>query len=55
MFWGIALLVFGLIWYLNETGMVSIEPFWPSIVILAGLVLLVKAFLYKPKAEKRRR
>jgi tellurite resistance protein TehA-like permease len=54
MFMGIVLLVFGFIWYLNETGSIILEPFWPIIAILAGVLLILKAMMIHPETKRRR-
>lgn len=54
MFMGMVLIIFGLIWYLNDTGAIYLEPFWPIMVILAGLLLVFKASLMSSTAKKRR-
>jgi len=54
-FLGVIILIFGLIWYLRDTGSITLEPFWPIIAMLAGIVILIKAFLFKPEMMKKRR
>jgi hypothetical protein len=54
-FWGVLILLFGVIWYLNSTGQIKLEPFWPIVVMVFGLILICKAFIFPPmkKAGKR--
>jgi hypothetical protein len=54
MFMGFVLLVFGIIWYLNDTGSIILEPFWPIIAILGGLLVMFKAMMMHPETKKRR-
>ena len=54
MFMGFVLLVFGIIWYLNDIGSIVLEPFWPIIAILAGLLVMFKALIMHPEAKRRR-
>lgn len=51
---GLALIVFGLIWYLRDIGAIYLEPFWPIMVMLAGLLVLIKAFMMRPETKRRR-
>jgi len=53
-FWGILILIFGYLWYLNKTGGIELEPFWPIIVMLFGLVLIVKGFIFRPVKKGKR-
>jgi hypothetical protein len=54
---GLALLVFGALWYMIDTGAIVVSfPVLPFLVMLAGLAMLIKAFMYgAPMAEKKRR
>jgi fatty acid desaturase len=54
MLMGLALLVFGVIWYLREIGAIILEPFWPIMVMLAGLLVIFKAMIMHPEAKRRR-
>jgi uncharacterized membrane protein len=54
MLMGLAILVFGLLWYLRDTGAIYLEPFWPIMAMLAGLLLIIKAFVMYPETKKRR-
>ena len=54
MFMGLALLVFGVLWYMRDTGAIILEPFWPIIAILVGLLMVVKALVMYPETKKRR-
>lgn len=51
---GLALIVFGFLWYLRDIGAIYLEPFWPIMAILAGLVVFFKAFITYPETKKRR-
>jgi len=50
--WGAILLLFGVIWYLKETNAIVLEPFWPIMVMLFGLLLILKGFMLKPMKKK---
>lgn len=50
---GLVLLAFGIIWYMNETGAITLEPFWPIMAMLAGLLLIVKAIAMCPEKKRR--
>jgi zinc transporter ZupT len=54
LFCGLALLVFGVIWYLREIGAIILEPFWPIMVMLAGMILIIKALMTYPETKRRR-
>lgn len=54
LFCGLALLVFGVIWYLREIGAIILEPFWPIMVMLAGMILIIKALMTCPETKRRR-
>jgi len=54
MFMGLVLLVFGIIWYLKDTGAIYLEPFWPIIAMLAGLLLIFKALVMSPETKRRK-
>jgi hypothetical protein len=54
MFMGFVLLVFGIVWYMRDTGAIILEPFWPIIVILASLLIIVKALVMCPETKRRR-
>jgi len=51
---GLALLVFGFIWYLREIGAIILEPFWPIMVMLAGLLVIIKVMIMCPETKRRR-
>lgn len=53
-FMGLVFLVFGVVWYLRDTGAISLEPFWPIVAIIVGLLLILKAFMMSPQPKKRR-
>jgi hypothetical protein len=53
MFMGLVLLVFGIVWYMRDTGAITMEPFWPIIAVLAGLLLFVKALVMCPEKKRR--
>ena len=55
MFWGFIILIFGIVWYLRETGTIILEPFWPIIAIAFGLIILIKTFTFRPEMKKKRR
>ena len=52
MFLGIMILLFGVIWYLKETNAIVLEPFWPIMAMLLGLLLILKGFMLKPMKKK---
>ena len=54
MFIGFVLLVFGLVWYARDTGAIVLEPFWPIMAMLAGLLLIIKASMMSPTTKRRR-
>jgi hypothetical protein len=54
MFMGIVLLIFGIIWYMRNTGAITLEPFWPIMAMLAGLLIIVKTLVMHSKTKKRR-
>jgi len=51
-FLGILLLLFGIIWYLKETNAIVLEPFWPIMVMLFAVILILKGFMLKPMKKK---
>jgi len=51
-FLGGVILLFGILWYLRDTNYIVLEPFWPILVIIAGLVILLKGFVFKPMKRK---
>jgi hypothetical protein len=53
MFMGLVLIVFGIVWYMRDTGAITLEPFWPIIAMLAGLLLIVKALVMCPEKKRR--
>lgn len=54
MFAGLVLLVFGLIWYARDIGAIVLEPFWPIMTMLAGLLLIIKASMMSSTTKRRR-
>ncbi len=46
-FWGFVIFVVGFFWYAQETDLVSLQPFWPIMVMLVGFLLVVKGAFYK--------
>jgi hypothetical protein len=51
-FWGVLILLFGALWYLRDTGTIVLEPFWPIVIMLVGLVVLLKGMLFKPTKKR---
>lgn len=44
---GLGVTVVGLLWWANSTGMIKLEPFWPIIVTVAGVVFIAKGLYMK--------
>lgn len=46
-FWGLFLVVFGLIWIGKKTGYIPVDTalFWPSLMVFAGIWILAGALL----------
>jgi len=48
-FWGVLILLFGFVWYLKDTNVLVLEPFWPIMAMLLGVVIILKGLAFKPK------
>jgi len=50
---GMVLFLLGLLWYLNDTGMIKIEPFWPTMLILFGAFMVFRGIYTKYYSRKK--
>jgi glucan phosphoethanolaminetransferase (alkaline phosphatase superfamily) len=51
-FCGVVILLFGILWYLRDTNYIALEPFWPIVAMLAGLIMVLKGFMFKQMKKK---
>lgn len=51
-FMGVLIILFGLIWYLKDTNAIVLEPFWPIMAMLLGVVVVLKGLMFKPMKKK---
>ena len=52
-FWGVIIFVVGLAWYAQDTGLIKLEPFWPIVLMLIGLLFVLKGVFGKQKTRRR--
>lgn len=53
-FLGVLVFLFGLVWYLKDTGRLVIEPFWPIVAMVLGIIWILKGIWFKTMHPKKK-